>query len=168
MKGRKHSEATRQKMKMAWLGRRRKLPEDEKGSNHWNWKGGREAWEKRLRNNPKHQLNCRMASSVLRSLKRRGGKKNHRRWQDLVGYTTEQLEKRLRFAMSSEHTWKDFMRGKLQIDHIIPVSAFNFSKPEHIDFKRCWALENLQLLSARENQRKHDRLYKPFQPSLTI
>lgn len=54
------------------------------------------------------------------------------------------------------------------IDHKIPKSAFNFETPEDIDFKRCWALKNLQPLWAAENIKKHDRVDKPFQPSLAI
>ncbi|GAI61384.1 unnamed protein product, partial [marine sediment metagenome] len=38
----------------------------------------------------------------------------------------------------------------------------------HIDFKRCWALENLRLLPAKENMVKHNKLDRPFQPALRI
>jgi 5-methylcytosine-specific restriction endonuclease McrA len=54
------------------------------------------------------------------------------------------------------------------IDHIIPKAAFNYEKPEDIDFKKCWALKNLQPLWAKENHEKKDKLLKPFQPSLQI
>jgi hypothetical protein len=54
------------------------------------------------------------------------------------------------------------------IDHIIPKSVFNYTDAEHIDFKRCWALKNLQPLWAGENMSKGDSLVKPFQPSLAI
>lgn len=37
------------------------------------------------------------------------------------------------------------------IDHKLPVASFNFDSPEHLDFKKCWALENLQPLWAKEN-----------------
>jgi len=45
-------------------------------------------------------------------------------------------------------------------------SVFNFSKPEDMDFKRCWALSNLQPLWAADNFSKHAKLKKPFQPSM--
>ncbi|MBA7551803.1 hypothetical protein ES705_44352 [subsurface metagenome] len=70
--------------------------------------------------------------------------------------------------MPAGYTWQDFLSGELHIDHIIPISAFNFTKPEHTDFKRAWALENLRLLPAKENMIKHDRLDRPFQPALKI
>jgi len=70
--------------------------------------------------------------------------------------------------MPKGYCWQDFLEGKLHIDHKIPISAFNFTKSEHIDFKRCWALSNLQLLPARENIIKSNHLSKPFQPALKI
>ena len=94
--------------------------------------------------------------------------KSGKHWEDIVGYTVEDLEKRLRKTMPKEYTWKDFKNGELHIDHIIPISAFNYTKSEHIDFKRCWALKNLRLLPAKENLIKHNKLIKSFQPSLKI
>ena len=58
--------------------------------------------------------------------------------------------------------------GDWHIDHKIPISAFNFTKPEHEDFKRCWALSNLQPLWAKDNISKNAKLEKHFQPSLAI
>ena len=69
---------------------------------------------------------------------------------------------------SKSANWQDFMEGKLHIDHIIPISAFNFTKPEHINFKRCWGLSNLRLLPAKENRIKKDKIIKPFQLALQI
>ena len=51
---------------------------------------------------------------------------------------------------------------------IIPKSAFNFETAEDADFKKCWALENLQPLWAKDNLRKSNKIHKPFQPSLAI
>jgi 5-methylcytosine-specific restriction endonuclease McrA len=54
------------------------------------------------------------------------------------------------------------------IDHKIPISVFNFEKPEDYDFKRCWNLKNLQPLEKFKNMSKGNRLDKHFQPSLAI
>lgn len=40
------------------------------------------------------------------------------------------------------------------IDHIRPISNFNFNLCEDEEFKECQALENLQSLWAEENLRK--------------
>jgi len=113
----------------------------------------------------KFNLNSKIGIIIWHSLK---GNKAGRGWESLVGYTLSDLIKRLNETMPVGYTWQDYLNGDLQIDHIIPRSAFNFTKPEHTDFRRCWALENLRLLPAKENMIKHDRLDRPFQPALKI
>lgn len=113
----------------------------------------------------KYNLNNRIRVGMAVSLK---GKKENRCWETLVNYTLKDLIKRLNKTMPINYTWEDFLNGKLHIDHIIPITVFNFTKPEHIDFKHCWALKNLRLLPAKENQMKHSRLNIPFQPALKI
>jgi 5-methylcytosine-specific restriction endonuclease McrA len=54
------------------------------------------------------------------------------------------------------------------VDHIIPIAVFNFEKPEDIDFRRCWALKNLQPLESKQNQSKGAKIDRPFQPALMI
>ena len=82
--------------------------------------------------------------------------------------TIEQLKAWLELTMPEGYSWDDFINGKLHIDHIIPVKLFNFERYDHIDFKRCWALDNLQLLTAMENNKKRARLGSSFQPSLML
>lgn len=112
-----------------------------------------------------YHINNVMSRSIRASLK---GNKSGRHWEDLLGYSSEVLADKLKKNMPKGYTWEDFLEGRLHLDHKIPMSAFNFSKPEHIDFKKCWALENLQLLPARENLVKNAKLSEPFQPSLKI
>jgi len=119
----------------------------------------------RLKVDLKYNLNNKMATAIRTSLK---GNKAGRHWESFVGYTLNRLMKYLQKTMPKGYCWQDFLEGKLHIDHKIPISAFNFTKSEHIDFKRCWALSNLQLLPARENIIKSNHLSKPFQPALKI
>jgi len=113
----------------------------------------------------KFKLNANIATAINDSLK---GNKKGRDWKSLVGYTLNDLIKRLKKTMPEGYIWQDYLEGKLHVDHIIPKSAFNFSKPEHPDFKRCWKLKNLRLLPVRENLSKGDKLDRPFQPALKI
>jgi len=113
----------------------------------------------------KFNLNCRMGIAIWATLK---SNKNGKRWEDLVGYTVEDLKKRLQSTLPPHYTWQDYIKGKLHIDHIIPISVFNFDNSNQIDFKNCWALSNLQLLPAKENLIKHNKLSKPFQPALKM
>jgi hypothetical protein len=55
---------------------------------------------------------------------------------------------------------------KWDIDHVIPVSAFNFTRAEDVDFKHCWSLKNLRPLWRKQNISKRDKLEIPFQPAL--
>jgi len=89
-------------------------------------------------------------------------------WEKLVSYTLKDLIKRLRFTIPKGYTWQDYLDGKLQMDHIIPISAFNYTKPEHLNFKICWGLKNLRLLPVEENKIKRTSLIKPFQPVLKL
>ena len=118
---------------------------------------------KKIRSTPKGKLSHAVSSRIRRSLQ--GNKRGHG-WETLVGYNVDELKKHLEKQFTAGMTWDNY--GKWHIDHIIPVSAFNFNKPEDIDFKRCWSLKNIRPLWALENLKKHHKLSKPFQPCLTI
>ena len=134
------------------------------------WRGGKKVTKKRMyeknKKNLQYRLNQRMRSSIWCALKK--SVKNGRKWEELVGYTVEQLKKHLKSTMPDNYLWQDFLDGELHIDHIIPISAFNFDIPEHLDFRRCWALENLRLLPKKENLSKFNKIIMPFQTSLKI
>jgi hypothetical protein len=50
--------------------------------------------------------------------------------------------------------------GKVwHIDHIKPNRLFNYESQEDEDFKKCWALSNLQPLFAADNLSKGGRYY---------
>lgn len=123
----------------------------------------REYAQYKRKTNLKYSLNHKIKRAICIALK---GNKNGKHWENLVGYTLNDLIKRLNKTMPKSYCWQDYLNGDLEIDHIIPISAFNFNKPEDYDFQRCWTLENLRLLPARENLIKHNKLIKPFQPSL--
>ena len=119
----------------------------------------------RRRTDLKINLNHRISIAIGLSLK---GNKAGRHWEDLVGYNLTDLIKRLNKTIPIGYTWKDYLNGDLQIDHKIPKSVFNFTRPEHTDFKKCWALSNLRFLPAKENLIKSNHLIRPFQPALKI
>lgn len=87
-------------------------------------------------------------------------------WEKVVGYSLKQLKRHLEKQFTEGMSWDAFLRGEIHIDHIIPVSAFTFSKPDDIQFKACWALKNLRPMWAIENIKKSDKLLEPFQQYL--
>ena len=117
------------------------------------------------RSTPSGSINHRVGVAMQISLR---GNKNGRSWESLVGYSCADLKKHMEKQFVDGMTWKSFLNGEIHIDHIIPISAFNFTDPSHTDFKRCWELKNLQPLWAFDNISKNDKLEKPFQPSLPI
>ena len=119
----------------------------------------------RIKTDLKCNLNNKISGAMLKSLK---GNKGGKHWEDLVGYTLEDLKRHLGKTMPEGYNWQDYMEGRLHIDHKIPMSVFNFDQIGQLDFKRCWSLNNLQLLPAKENQVKSNHLTKPFQPALKI
>lgn len=123
------------------------------------------AYHKKFCSNPKNKLNERISSLIRKSLK---GNKNGSHWEKLVDFTLKQLKTHLEKQFIEGMNWELFFKGKIHIDHKIPVSAHNFTKPEHEDFKRCWSLSNLQPMWAKDNLSKWAKLEKSFQPSLLL
>jgi len=114
-------------------------------------------------NTVKVRLSKRISSAMRKMLKKQKG---GRIWNSLIDFSIEQLKKHLEKQFKPGMTWEKFMNGEIHIDHILPVSAFNFEKPEDIDFQRCWALKNLQPMWAKENISKNNKIEKPLQMGL--
>jgi hypothetical protein len=118
----------------------------------------------RRRQHPKIRLNHNVSRRVSDTLAR--GAKFGRRTYDLLGYSSAQLVAHLEKQFLPGMTWENY--GEWHVDHIIPLAAFNFERPEDIDFCRAWALSNLQPLWAMDNIKKNASLAAPFQPSLLL
>lgn len=118
----------------------------------------------RCMHNPKKHLNLVIRTSLRQCLR---GEKKRRRSFDLVGYSVDQLKNHLENQFAPGMTWENY-GSEWHIDHIVPLSAFNFSTAEDPDFKRAWALSNLRPLWAMENLRKGARVESPFQPFLAM
>jgi len=111
------------------------------------------------------RLSLNISRGIWQSLK---GSKNGEHWELLTGYTLGDLKKHLEKQFTKRMVWSNYGRTGWHIDHIIPINVFNFEKPEHEDFKRCWALKNLQPMWAKENILKSNKLTKHFQPTLAL
>jgi len=57
-------------------------------------------------------------------------------------------------------TWKDFLKGKIHVDHIKPLSAFNLTDPEQI--KEACHYTNLQPLWCEDNIKKGSKYINTF------
>ena len=108
-----------------------------KGKNNPNYNGGSPEIRK---------IGKRINAGMRKSLKK--GKDGYS-WEKLLGYTRKQLYIHLDSTMPDGYTWDDI--DDLHIDHIVPKSSFNFSDYSDDEFKKCWAIDNLQFLPAVEN-----------------
>ncbi|MDO3431151.1 hypothetical protein QWJ46_00490 [Rhizobium sp. CBN3] len=116
------------------------------------------------RTSDRARLNRSIYGGIYKSLS--DGAKAGRKWELLVGYTIDDLMAHLEKKFTPGMSWDNY--GDWHIDHEVPKSAFNYETPEHLDFKRCWALNNLRPMWAKANISKGNRLSAPFQPSLLI
>ena len=123
---------------------------------------------KRRASDPQFKLHGRVSALVRFTLKRAGSSKGGKSWTRLLGYTVAELEAHLKQKIPAGYTWDDYLAGRLELDHKVPVSVHNFRDASDPDFARCWALSNLQLLPKRVNLEKRARLAEPFQPSLSF
>lgn len=103
-------------------------------------------------------INSRIKSAMARSLK---GNKNGSHWEDLVGYTLNDLMIRIESLFLPNMSWEN--RNEWHIDHIRPIASFNFTTYEDEEFKQCWALNNLRPLWADENLKKNNKWNKKQQ-----
>ena len=72
-------------------------------------------------------------------------------------YTEEELVSHLETYFTEENGYSWGNMDEWHIDHIRPVSSFNFTTTDCEDFKKCWALSNLQPLWAADNISKGDK-----------
>lgn len=98
---------------------------------------------------PQGKLNNSMRSGVNRGLK--VGAKAGRKTYDLLGYTAEELREHLERQFLPGMSWDNYGRGGWSVDHIRPLSSFDYDSPEHPDFKECWSLTNLRPLWEKDN-----------------
>lgn len=105
--------------------------------------------QKRRAQDPLQKLHDSMGNrfrDVLRSNK--GG----RSWKAFVGYDCVELKEHLESLFLPDMTWENY--GQWHIDHVRPVSSFDFTGNVDEVAKVCWSLENLQPLWASDNLRK--------------
>ena len=105
------------------------------------------------RKNPKYRIDTNMGYIMWIVLR---GKKEGRDWENLVGYSTEDLMKSLESKFDNKMNWNNY-GSYWEIDHIKPKSLFKYTTAEDPEFKKCWALENLQPLEKIANMKKSNK-----------
>ena len=125
---------------------------NKKCQNLW-WKGDegrkyRMKLSKKRQEIPYYRITANIRGAINQSLKRRKITK-HSPTFDILGYTGHDLVAHLESQFKEGMSWEN--RSEWHIDHIRPISSFDYTSTEDESFKECWALENLQPLWASEN-----------------
>ena len=107
---------------------------------------------KKRYSNPLYRVNKLMSNRINQLIH----DKNKQSWIDIVDYTIEELKNHLEKQFRDGMTWDNYGKD-WHIDHVKPVSHFNFKSKLDPDFKECWKLTNLQPLLVKENLSKGNR-----------
>lgn len=122
-------------------------------------------WQRgRWRNDPAFRLRANISRSVNISLQKNGSSKNGQSIVQYFDYTFSELKEHLERQFESWMTWdnqgsynfeiwddNDPTTWTWQLDHIIPQSDLPYTSMTEDNFKKCWAIENLRPLSAKQN-----------------
>lgn len=129
---------------------------------------------KKSRKTPLYKLRKTVSVMIGRILKNNGSNKNGQSISQFLPQTISKIKSHIEILfghpsnLTSEgkiwmtwenhgkydsKTWNDndYSTQKWQLDHIIPQSDLPYTSMEDENFKKCWALENLRPLSAKQN-----------------
>ncbi len=107
--------------------------------------------DKRYRSIINNKLNYAIRARVVALLNNRYKSKN---FDKIFGYSFDEFKHHIERQFTNGMTWDNYGRNGWHIDHIIPVSYFNYNTIEDDDFKMCWSLSNLRPLWAKDNYKK--------------
>jgi hypothetical protein len=113
---------------------------------------------------PAYKLRMNLSTAIFGFLKKIGSSKNNISIMKYIPYSIEDLKIHIEKQFESWMTWDNHGRydreswdnndsntWTWQIDHIIPQSLLPYTSMEDKNFQKCWALENLRPLSAKQN-----------------
>jgi hypothetical protein len=110
------------------------------------------------------KLKKRISRNIWGILKKNNSNKNGISCVKYLTYTTNELKLHIENQFESwmrwdnwgrydDKTWNDSDQSTWtwQLDHIIPQSDLPYTSMEDDNFKKCWSLNNLRPLSAKQN-----------------
>lgn len=125
----------------------------------------------RLKNNVSFKLRLNISKSIRKCLKKQNLSKNNVSFLNFLPYSIQELKNHIEKQFESWMNWNNWGIYKAsswddndqntwtwQIDHIIPQSVLIYHSLNDHNFKKCWDLNNLRPLSAKENCLKSNKL----------
>lgn len=120
--------------------------------------------KKRRNNDVGFNLRSQISKRVAETLKNNNSSKNGKSIFDFLQYTMNELKEHLEAQFEPWMNWNNYGKYNSKVwddndsttwiwnlDHIIPQSLLSYSSMEEDNFKKCWSLENLRPLSAKQN-----------------
>jgi hypothetical protein len=111
---------------------------------------------RRRRENLAGRIACNIRSKMGKWMKRGGVKPANS--EALLGCSFEEFRCHIERQFKRSMTWQNYGCG-WHIDHIIPCSAFDLTRPAHV--RQCFHFTNLRPLWARANLRKGAKITDP-------
>jgi hypothetical protein len=122
--------------------------------NYEKWKETKRTYEKnRKSSDPLYKLIGNFRTAIYTVLKENNVKK-YGHYFEILGYTQNDLIVHLEKQFQNGISWDNY--GEWHVDHIKPISLFNFKSTDDDEFKECWSLNNLQPMWGNENISKSD------------
>jgi len=135
--------------------RSQRRDEDRKNQREWR--------REKLANSPVHRLRAMVSNAVKRGIKRMGFKKDGS-ILDHLPYTMDELREHIEAQFEPWMSWDNHGRyckedwdendpstWTWQLDHVMPHSDLPYDSMAHPNFLRCWDLQNLRPLRAKDN-----------------
>jgi hypothetical protein len=120
------------------------------------WRESKRNYEKtRKANDPLYKLVANFRTAIYTVLKENNMNK-YGHYFEILQYSPDQLADHLEKQFLEGMTWENY--GEWHVDHITPITAFNFQEIGDNEFMKCWSLENLQPMWADENIRKSNKI----------
>lgn len=118
----------------------------------------------RIKTDPVFKIRMNVSRAVTGFLKSNGSSKGGKSVLKYLEYSIEVLKVHLEKQFESWMSWENYGTYRVEtwidnnqstwtwhIDHIIPQSEFPYTSMNEDNFKKCWTLQNLRPLSAKQN-----------------
>ena len=120
------------------------------------WRESKRNYERtRKANDPLYKLVANFRTAIYTVLKENNMNK-YGHYFEILQYSPEELASHLEVQFTEGMTWENY--GEWHVDHITPITAFNFQEIGDNEFMRCWSLENLQPMWGDENIKKSNKI----------
>lgn len=119
----------------------------------------RDGVKEAMRQNWRERMSCpknRLARRIAKGIRKRTPWPLGRNPFDYLPYTKDELYEHMVKTIPPGYSIDDL--DQLHVDHIMPVSSFNFSGKVDDEFLACWSLHNLRLVTEEENRAKGTKI----------